>query len=522
LNLFSFRSVILGEINGTLPKLNCMPLENVLLKREVATLKREKAALKLERDQCKIEMEQWQDLAKKSIEAQEAGYQASSSSSSGNRDSSSKFWKSSAAKPSNPPLEKTSPSKPFEQKERSIKSPSSSSSSSAGNIPSKTTSAKKWFDRGASKPQQQESEDYKANKGSRGRGSNRGRGGDRGRGGNGRGRGGRDNIKSFDDDEVKKPVKPKEPQEDPEEASRRLIEQMLAEEAEENSALTNRLKQEHLQRLQQEEVERKKRSDDDHKLAKELQEQWKSFECSICMEDKSLDDVFYTDECDHQFCRKWYVIDLIHSNAFHSQQLPRLYDTELFASISDYVNSRILHLEFPIPCPGCTYANEKEPAEIGQDLVQIVVDAKDYQNYLDKTLQKHAMTEGLFTCPQPNCKGLAEIVAPNRQFMCPVCHFTFCTVCLIPWHSNVTCEAYQAWKKDNDNADELTNAALRALKVLPCPACRHGVYKTEGCNKMTCRCGTLFCYRCAARLDSADPYRHFNITACKLFDDSEL
>jgi len=200
------------------------------LKREVTTLKREKVALKAELARSKIELEQWQDLAKASIEAQEAGYQASSSSPSGNRENSSR----------------------------------------AGRIPSVCN---KSFDRGSSKPQQHESDNYKAMN------------------------------------------KSKELQEDPEEASLRLIEQMLAEEAEEMVVM-----QEHQKRLQKEEEELKKRSEDDRKLAMELQNQWRSFECSICMEDKSLDDVFYTDQCDHPFCRKWYVIDLI--NSFKLLSLP--------------------------------------------------------------------------------------------------------------------------------------------------------------------------------------------------------
>ncbi|KAJ3038737.1 translation termination inhibitor protein itt1 [Rhizophlyctis rosea] len=43
-----------------------------------------------------------------------------------------------------------------------------------------------------------------------------------------------------------------------------------------------------------------------------------------------------------------------------------------------------------------------------------------------------------------------------------------------------------------------------------CPTCEISVLKSDGCNHMTCSCGTHFCYLCGAYLDKRRPYMHFN------------
>ncbi|KAI8883511.1 hypothetical protein K501DRAFT_184309, partial [Backusella circina FSU 941] len=46
----------------------------------------------------------------------------------------------------------------------------------------------------------------------------------------------------------------------------------------------------------------------------------------------------------------------------------------------------------------------------------------------------------------------------------------------------------------------LENVMLTAEKEnwSRCPTCKHMVEKNNGCNHITCRCGTQFCYRCGS------------------------
>jgi hypothetical protein len=47
-------------------------------------------------------------------------------------------------------------------------------------------------------------------------------------------------------------------------------------------------------------------------------------------------------------------------------------------------------------------------------------------------------------------------------------------------------------------------AAQARLRI--CSKCKTSLYKEEGCNKVTCRCGTLMCYVCKGKITG---YNHF-------------
>jgi len=59
----------------------------------------------------------------------------------------------------------------------------------------------------------------------------------------------------------------------------------------------------------------------------------------------------------------------------------------------------------------------------------------------------------------------------------------------------------------------------------PCPHCKIPIEKSEGCNKMTCKCGAYFCFICSKQLDKGNPYFHFQdpSSPCyrQLFGDDE-
>jgi hypothetical protein len=50
---------------------------------------------------------------------------------------------------------------------------------------------------------------------------------------------------------------------------------------------------------------------------------------------------------------------------------------------------------------------------------------------------------------------------------------------------------------------------MTEAKTRKCPKCKTPIIKSDGCNKMTCRCGTKMCYICRKQLTGNNPYAHF-------------
>lgn len=74
-----------------------------------------------------------------------------------------------------------------------------------------------------------------------------------------------------------------------------------------------------------------------------------------------------------------------------------------------------------------------------------------------------------------------------------------CASCCSPWHEGQTCREYS---RDLFRADfrsiEIEENGQSSLKVQECPNCYQALYKSEGCDHITCTCGHEFCYFCHA------------------------
>ncbi|KAJ7102167.1 hypothetical protein B0H15DRAFT_315843 [Mycena belliarum] len=142
----------------------------------------------------------------------------------------------------------------------------------------------------------------------------------------------------------------------------------------------------------------------------------------------------------------------------------------------------------------------------------------------------------------------------DRLRICPACSFSFCGFCKRTWHGAVQeCPIshaetvvleYLALAEDSSERhvmelrfgrtmlrklvaryqEEQLNKKWLAASTVACPGCSVNIEKNLGCNHMTCSrgCGTHFCYRCAAKLNPSDPYKHFSTPGqpcfSKLFD----
>jgi len=87
----------------------------------------------------------------------------------------------------------------------------------------------------------------------------------------------------------------------------------------------------------------------------------------------------------------------------------------------------------------------------------------------------------------------------NPQATCPSCSMAICVPCRVVWHDDLTCEEYQALPLDDRSPED--QQALKLMKAQHwrrCPKCSFIVELTHGCNHITCRCKTEFCFRCGS------------------------
>ncbi|XP_023670698.2 E3 ubiquitin-protein ligase RNF216 [Paramormyrops kingsleyae] len=94
----------------------------------------------------------------------------------------------------------------------------------------------------------------------------------------------------------------------------------------------------------------------------------------------------------------------------------------------------------------------------------------------------------LFSCPNPRC----------RKETCRNCH--------VLWkdHVDKTCEEVQ--ERDEIRLRVTFEEKMTAARVRKCHKCGMGLVKSEGCNRMSCRCGAFMCYLCREPING---YNHF-------------
>lgn len=98
-------------------------------------------------------------------------------------------------------------------------------------------------------------------------------------------------------------------------------------------------------------------------------------------------------------------------------------------------------------------------------------------------------------------KGISRFSCPN-----PRCRKESCRKCHVQWkeHMGKTCE--QVLEQDEIRMRVLFEERMTAARVRKCVKCGTGLVKSEGCNRMSCRCGSFMCYLCREPITG---YNHF-------------
>ncbi|CAH8338088.1 unnamed protein product [Eruca vesicaria subsp. sativa] len=182
----------------------------------------------------------------------------------------------------------------------------------------------------------------------------------------------------------------------------------------------------------------------------------KTEHCIICLDDVDSDLIFYSERCGHRFC-----INCV------KQHIPN----------------------FSIDRCG-------DLLTFKQSLLWM------------QTIEENSIPlENRVYCPYESCSHLMSKTelsrggSYSRLRRCFECRGEFCVHCRVPWHGKLSCNDYKRlypkkyYREDGEDANK-----VKALANLngwrQCPRCYHMVGRSYGCNRITCRCGNAFCYKC--------------------------
>eukprot|EP00096_Caligus_rogercresseyi_P014292 TRINITY_DN6790_c0_g1_i1.p1 TRINITY_DN6790_c0_g1~~TRINITY_DN6790_c0_g1_i1.p1 ORF type:complete len:669 (+),score=176.12 TRINITY_DN6790_c0_g1_i1:41-2047(+) len=121
---------------------------------------------------------------------------------------------------------------------------------------------------------------------------------------------------------------------------------------------------------------------------------------------------------------------------------------------------------------------------------------------------KDASLEGLAECPFcPYMTIMDTEPSENKVLICmnPECGKESCRLCRELSHLPLHCDEVEKndeVRKRTFIENKMTEALLRT-----CPKCQKKFFKEDGCNKITCSCGTSICYLCRAVIKVG--YKHF-------------
>ncbi|CAG8710727.1 24651_t:CDS:10, partial [Gigaspora rosea] len=168
------------------------------------------------------------------------------------------------------------------------------------------------------------------------------------------------------------------------------------------------------------------------------------------------------------------------------------------ACMKNYLNSVLKDdvVDFPIKCPlRCIDVN------IAERIIEKSLTKEDLENYYLKMTVSSIKNK--IYCPNKKCSAMIDYdhdeSQPTYSLICPMCHESFCPLCRVSWHEDLTCEEYQALPLHERSPEdrEVLNLA-RNERWQRCPKCNMLVQLETGCNHITCRCKAEFCYVCGS------------------------
>ncbi|XP_078414740.1 E3 ubiquitin-protein ligase RNF216 isoform X1 [Cetorhinus maximus] len=151
-------------------------------------------------------------------------------------------------------------------------------------------------------------------------------------------------------------------------------------------------------------------------------------------------------------------------------------------------------------CCSCTFLNGELEKVLPENIL-----CKYYERQAEEAIAT-ACADELVRCPFCNFPALLD--KDINMFSCPNprCRKESCRKCQVLWkdHAGLSCD--QVVEKDEIKFRTSFEEKMTAAAIRKCHKCTMGLIKSEGCNRMSCRCGAQICYLCRAPING---YDHF-------------
>ncbi|CAH2071623.1 unnamed protein product, partial [Thlaspi arvense] len=192
--------------------------------------------------------------------------------------------------------------------------------------------------------------------------------------------------------------------------------------------------------------------------------------CIICFDDIDSDLMLSVDQCGHRFCLN---------------------------CVKHHIESKLLDGTIP-NCPQHRCKSQLTIERCGKLLTLKM--SLMWKQRIKEDLTP--FTERVY-CPYPRCSYLmskTELSSSCESVgfrTCFKCNGSFCIHCKVPWHSMLSCTDYKKSRRLNDDG-ELIEILAKKLQWRQCVKCQQMIQRSDGCGRITCRCGHVFCYDCGA------------------------
>ena len=117
-----------------------------------------------------------------------------------------------------------------------------------------------------------------------------------------------------------------------------------------------------------------------------------------------------------------------------------------------------------------------------------------YEDRLQEESLLLAEMEDLVRCPA--CDFAAILPSEDKVFKCQMCGKETCRFCKEEWSEHFGLKCNEIEKKNVRDVRLSYEEKMTMAKIRKCTKCGCEFTKSDGCNKMTCRCGTTQCYVC--------------------------
>ena len=133
---------------------------------------------------------------------------------------------------------------------------------------------------------------------------------------------------------------------------------------------------------------------------------------------------------------------------------------------------------------------------------------KSFEQLLETSLAQYVRSNPKFLrhCPTPDCPSIYPLTTKWDTMLCHSCLNFICINCQAQDHDGMSCEAYQAAIK----GEEEFTKWKEEHNVKECPECDAPIEKIDGCNHVECtNCTNHICWQCMASYSTGpEVYKH--------------